>query len=124
MIASSGPKNYARTLFDVGVRAADPARAVRQALQDEPLDDLDGGRYLIIAFGKAAIAMTAEALMHLPQDAAFSAVVVTNFENYRAIPGRTVLAAGHPIPEENGLKAGRVVQHLLLASRSIDIVLA
>ncbi|MFZ9686168.1 MAG: DUF4147 domain-containing protein, partial [Gemmobacter sp.] len=48
----------ARALFAAGVAAADPGRAVREALAQAPRP---AGRRLIVAVGKAACAMAAAA---------------------------------------------------------------
>ena len=89
-----------RRIFEAGVAAADPFRAVAGALDDVPAPAL------IIAVGKAARLMAKAAL------ARFSGVpclVVTNYENAISLEGATVLAAGHPVPDENGAAAARAV---------------
>lgn len=89
-----------RRIFEAGVAAADPFRAVAGALDDV------AAPALIIAVGKAARLMAKAAL------ARFSGVpclVVTNYENATSLEGATVLAAGHPVPDENGAAAARAV---------------
>ncbi|MEE9453559.1 MAG: DUF4147 domain-containing protein [Paracoccaceae bacterium] len=112
--------HHARTLFQVAVDAADPARALRPHLAGLPKID---GRYIVIAFGKAAIAMTREALRHL-QDAPVIALAVTNYENIDTVTGCTVMAAGHPVPDANGEKAGQAVIKLLQSTTKNDLVVA
>lgn len=102
----------ARKLYDEAVRAADPALAVRRHFDKHPPAALPaGGRNILIAIGKAAPAMLAEAMQHLPEPRL--ALAVTHYGNDRTIPGATVLTAGHPEPDEAGLRAGqRIVQML------------
>ena len=67
--------------------------------------------------------MMQETLCHIPQGARYEALVVTNYENARDIDGCTVLASGHPVPDENGLNAGRHVATLLQGAGQGDFVL-
>lgn len=113
----------ARAIFAAGVAAADPARAVRShlpmALADGPGA---GGRWRVIALGKAARAMAGAALATLP--AGSPALVVTTRENAAALPGARVFAAGHPVPDAQGEAAGRAVEAALAAALPQDRVLA
>lgn len=92
-------------IFQRGVEAADPARAVTDAM---PALE---GTVQIISIGKAACAMARAARAALP--AATPALVVTNYENAAPVDGATVLAAGHPVPDENGLRAAQAVEAAL-----------
>ncbi|MEJ6398563.1 glycerate kinase type-2 family protein [Yoonia sp. 208BN28-4] len=93
-------RNLARSLFDEGVAAADPAGAVARHLHDvDP-------PALIVAVGKAALKMAEAALARFPQT---PCLVVTNYENAKPLAGATVMAAGHPVPDEAGADAGRAV---------------
>lgn len=110
----------ARYLFDVGIQAADPALALRRHLT-APLRAPEG-RVILIAVGKAACPMIEEALRHV--DGPVTALAVTNYENHRDIPGVTVMPAGHPVPDENGLKAAQTVAALLTSATASDRVVA
>ena len=114
-------RDQAVKLFEAAVKAADPALALRPHLAELPAID---GRYLLISVGKAACAMVEEAIASLPKDARFEAIAVTNYENERPISGCRVMAAGHPVPDENGAKAGRAVIDLLETATAADVVLA
>lgn len=111
-------REQAKALFKVAVAAADPAKALHPHLADLPAID---GRYLVVAVGKAACAMAEEALRHLP-DA--EAIAVTNYENVRDVEGCKVMAAGHPVPDANGEKAGIAVIEFLQSAAENDVVLA
>lgn len=111
-------------LFQAAVQAADPAGAFRRAFLSDPVPvPPPGGAYILIAVGKAAVPMAEEALRHL-QGAPVRALVVTNYENARAVAGATVMASGHPVPDENGAKAGAAVAELLEAAGDMDQVVA
>ncbi len=51
-------------------------------------------------------------------------IVVTNYENARDLSGATVLASGHPVPDENGLAAADRVEEMLGAASAADRVIA
>ncbi|MGY6703138.1 glycerate kinase type-2 family protein [Roseinatronobacter sp.] len=108
-------------LFKTGVGAADPRAAVHNALTRTPLDVPTGGRVYALAIGKAAHAMMSAALPLLPKPDA--AIVVTNYENAAPLEGARVMAAGHPVPDENGMQAGLAIQKMLARTRSNDVVL-
>lgn len=111
-------RQSARDLFDVAVRAADPALALRESLKQAPFPQ---GRPLIIALGKAAAPMLREALIHLP-DA--KAILITNAENKADIAGAEVFIAGHPIPDSIGENAGRAVMTALDSATDQDCIIA
>lgn len=108
-------------LFNVGVRAADPGKAVDDALRSSPLSKPKGGRQIVIAIGKAAASMMKAALPHTGDDTL--AIAVVNYENKTEIPGCTVYCAGHPVPDENGLKASRQILRVLMSANEYDSVL-
>lgn len=94
------PRSQARQIFMAGVAAADPAAAVARhiAAVTPPAQ--------IIAVGKAAVQMAGAALQVFP---GVPARVVTNYENAIDLPGATVMAAGHPVPDANGAAAADAV---------------
>lgn len=113
----------ARELFAAGVAAADPARAVDAAMAAVLADGpAPGGRWHLLALGKAAGAMARAALRHLPEGVA--ALVVTNPENAGPVPGAEVLAGGHPVPDAGSAAAGQAILARLAAAGPGDRVLA
>ncbi|MBS0564194.1 MAG: DUF4147 domain-containing protein [Proteobacteria bacterium] len=111
-------------LFRAAVHAADPAGALRAAWAAAPPEPpAAGGAWLVVAVGKAAMPMAGAALAALI-GAPVRALVVTNYENARPLPGATVMAAGHPVPDENGEMAGRAVAALLDGAGAADRVVA
>ena len=90
-------------LIQAGIKAADPAEAVRRGMAEVLANPPEqGGRWQIIALGKAARAMAKAALQALP---GADALVVTNAGNDAALPGARVMRAGHPQPDAQGAAA-------------------
>ncbi len=117
-------RDRARGLFFVACSAADPAMALSRALAVNPLPQAGpGGRLITVALGKAAVPM-ARALLARLGDAPHDALIVTNAENARPVPGARVMAAGHPVPDEKGAKAARAVEALLAGAGAADRVIA
>ena len=87
-------------IFNAGVQAADPYAAVSGALDQTPPPAL------IIAVGKAARLMAKAALARFN---GVTCLVVTNYENAAPLNGATVMAAGHPVPDDNGAEAAQAV---------------
>lgn len=120
----TGLRDRAKELFQAACRAADPALALRAALGENPLPRPDpGGVYHVVSIGKAAIPMAEELLRHLGDDA-YDALVITNYENARDLSGATVMASGHPVPDDNGAKAAEEVIQRLDAAKAADRVIA
>lgn len=114
----------ARMLFAAACAAADPARALDAALGRHPVPALGaGGRYVVVAVGKAAVAMAKAMMAHLAP-APVEALVVTNRENLRDLPGATVVIAGHPVPDQNSVAAAAAVIALLGSADQNDRVIA
>lgn len=116
-------RDRAKALFQIACQAADPGLALSRALEAAPLPALGpGGRYRVVAIGKAAVPMAEALLPRLPPP--FEALVVTNYENARPVAGAIVNAAGHPVPDENGAKAAWAVEAMLLNAKPVDRVIA
>ncbi len=112
-------KDELTDLFRIGVRAADPVRAVQASLGSAPLPA--HARLFVLGLGKAACAMTRAALAVLPTPAA--ALVVTNYENAADVAGAEIMTAGHPVPDENGLRAAQATEAMLAQAGRDDRVL-
>ena len=67
--------------------------------------------------------MMDQALKHTPKGQRVKAIAITNYENARDIQGCQVFASGHPLPDENGIKAGKEVMRLLETADKNDEVL-
>lgn len=116
-------RQTATDLFAAAVKAADPGRAVTTHLANHPFPlPSPGGQTLVIAIGKAAPLMLRAALDHITGPV--TALGVTHHENTDQIPGITILTAGHPVPDADGLRAGEQILRLLDAAGPDDQVIA
>ncbi|MBZ9765129.1 DUF4147 domain-containing protein [Mesorhizobium sp. CA8] len=115
-------RKQAIDLFRTGIAAAEPGLQVAAALEKRADRFERAGRVILIAFGKAACAMTSAALP-LIGSKLHKAIAVTNAENAVAIGGVEVIVAGHPLPDQESLKAGCVVETLARSAGPGDLVL-
>ncbi|MGH1329245.1 MAG: glycerate kinase type-2 family protein [Paracoccaceae bacterium] len=115
------PRRQAQEIFAAGLAAADPARAVKQALASAPIAPA-----LILAIGKGArlMAKAAQEQIKAAGHAPAPTLIVTNYENARPLKGAELLAAGHPIPDENGARAAKRLIQALHALPEDAVVLA
>lgn len=122
----SDPSQRARAIFEAGVRAADPAGGVSAAMdwvREDPPGP--GGRWQVVALGKAALAMAGAALRALPEGA--QALIVTNpenAENAEAPEDATLIAGDHPVPGAGSQRAGQAILDCLARMGPEDRVLA
>lgn len=115
----------ALTIFGAALKAADAGFAVRQmwrtAMMGIQVGDFD--RVYVIAAGKAAAPM-AKAIQERIGDAITSGLVVTKYGHVRTrSPHWDVIEAGHPIPDEGGLRAAEAVRSLLQTINARDLLI-
>ncbi len=120
-MAQSSLHQAAIDLFLTGVDAADPYNAVKSALVKHPLSPNTSTKTIIVAIGKAAGKM-ARAAKELIPDAA-QTLVITNYENKTCVKDAQIFLAGHPVPDENGLKAGQALIDLLARADQENTIL-
>jgi len=113
-------------------RAADPGPAVRRnlhrsgsqlAIQDRIFDLESTPHLYLLAIGKAAVRMSEAALEILP-DQIFKGIVVHRERAYQP-PRADLLSfyAGHPLPDQISLDAGKAVASMLGETEPRDLVL-
>ena len=116
-------------IWEAGLEAADPERAVGRALGVE--DDaivVDGARFVpekvfVVAVGKAAGTM-AKAARELLGERISRGLVVTKDDHEPGPESFEVVFASHPEPDERGVEAARRVQELAEAAGEGDLLLA
>ena len=128
----------ALSIFQAGVRAADPYQAVKNCLrandhQVEFLLDLNNktqkrkglwSKIHLIAFGKAACAMAKAAQEIIPLDLqSINSIAVTNYENITAVEHIEVIGASHPFPDQAGLDAAKKCAELITLAQENELVL-
>ncbi|MEM7243521.1 MAG: DUF4147 domain-containing protein [Pseudomonadota bacterium] len=116
-------RDRAMRAFMAGVKAADPVHALLKAVSENPFPvPRPGGQRIFIGFGKASVSMM-HAALSVNEDQPFKAFAVTNYENAAEIEGVEVIAAGHPIPDENGLRASKKITRILEDATEDDRVI-
>ncbi len=130
-------RQNALAIFQAGVAAADPYQAVKRHLvvTDRQLKILPTEQNLpqrtgnwssihLVAFGKAACAMTRAAQDIIPSAwLAGKAIAVTNYENVTAVENTNVIGAAHPLPNSAGLNAAQQLANKISAADAQDLVL-
>src|SRR5688572_15003035 len=125
-------RNDALKIFSAAVRAVQPQYLLRKHMRREEnllrlgeqlFTEQDINKVYIIGAGKASAAMAREAEIILG-NRIDAGVIVTKYEH--AFPLKTIecIEAGHPVPDENSLLAGREITRLLKNAREKDIVIA
>ncbi len=131
-------RNDALAIYQAGVAAADPYRAVTQCLSisNEHLAirlalGVPGKQRLgtwpkihLIAFGKAACTMAKAAEEAIPESLwAGRGIAVTNYENVAELRYSDVFGAGHPLPDAAGLNAARRIAEKVGQAQAGELVL-
>ncbi len=106
-----------RTLFEAGVRAADPAAIVAQPLPERPR-----GRTVVIGAGKASAAMARA--FDAAWDGPLEGLVVTRYGHAAACPRVETVEAAHPTPDEAGFDAARRILDIVAGLGPDDLVVA
>jgi hydroxypyruvate reductase len=93
----------ARTILKEAIDAVLPEAAVERALARHEIQ----GDAVIVAVGKAAWRM-ANAAVHVLQGKVSGGIVITKYGHAQGdIKGLNIMEAGHPVPDENGVRAAR-----------------
>ncbi len=132
-----------KKIYTTAIRAVDPDRSIRNtlALKEDTLvigegvfqadrsipsqefsHDLSSGRLFVVGAGKgsARMAKTVEAILG---DTIHEGVVITKYGYGETLSKIRLIEAGHPIPDENGLKGSQAIETLLSKTRENDLVL-
>ena len=112
-----------RSIFDAAVAAAHPDVVLSAHLGSAPK-----GRVICLAAGKGAAAMAAAAERHYLDTLAFAPERLTGIATTRhghGVPTRRirVVEAGHPVPDEAGLKAADDTLRLAAEANADDLLL-
>ncbi|MGN6311896.1 MAG: glycerate kinase type-2 family protein [Xanthobacteraceae bacterium] len=112
-----------RSIFDAAVAAAHPDSILARHLPPPPK-----GRVIVLAAGKGAAAMAAAAERHYLDDMRLAPERLTGIATTRhghGVPTRRVrvIEAGHPVPDEAGLKAADETLALAATATADDLLL-
>ena len=114
---------FLRSIFDAAVAAAHPDVVLAAHLRPAPK-----GRVICLAAGKGAAAMAAAAERHYLDALGLDPARLTGLATTRhghGVPTRRikVIEAGHPVPDEAGLKAADETLHLAAGATADDLLL-
>ncbi len=112
------PRDYLLESFSVAVKAANPAHIVPQHLPNPP-----AGRTLVVGAGKAAAAMAQAVENAWPADGQLDGLVVTRYGHTLPTHKIRVIEAGHPIPDENGIRASQEILTMVKSLTPDDLLL-
>lgn len=131
-ILDSHPKgDLIKRIISAALEAADPANAVRSTLRREgntlqvgsQFFDLDAlANIYVIAFGKAAPSMASSAREVL-RDSLSGGIVVSKYSTEDNLGDLQFHLAGHPVPDERSLAAGKAILDLLTQTTPNDLVI-
>lgn len=106
------PRECLLNSFKVAVNAANPLHVVPPHLPKPPK-----GRTLVVGAGKAAAAMALAVEQHWPPNASLDGLVITRYGHSLPTQKIKVIEAGHPVPDEHGIKA---TQQLIKAVKKLN----
>jgi glycerate 2-kinase len=121
----------AREIFNAALSGADAAKAVSRHLRvDGETIDVDGRLYplrsyrkiFVIGAGKASAQMC-RALVELIGDWFYGGIIIVKYGYAVPVKKVAIIEAGHPIPDENGLRATQQIVSLLRQTTSEDLVI-
>jgi glycerate 2-kinase len=110
------PEALLRRVFDAAVAAAAPARCVPERLPVPPK-----GKTVVVGAGKAVAAMAKAVEDHYPAEV--SGTVVTRYGHAGPTRCIEVLEAGHPTPDDAGVRASKRIMSLACGAGPDDLLL-
>lgn len=110
----------AETIYQTAIRASLPDRAVQDALADW---QQSAGRTILLAVGKAAWRMAQAAQQVLGKHISTGLVVTKYRHSEGPLDGLEIIEAGHPVPDENSVRAARRALSLTQNLTTQDTVL-
>jgi len=125
-------RNDALKIFSAAVRAVQPQYLLPRHMRwqnnqlrlgEQLFDQHDINKLFIIGAGKASAAMAREAEIVLG-NRINAGVIVTKYEHAFKLKTIECIEAGHPVPDENSLLAGRETIRLLKSASEKDVVVA
>lgn len=127
----SSPKQIAREIFHRTLSSISIPDVMERKLQlDHSALRLPGAavnianisRFVVIAIGKASHAMTEGLVRLFPPGTAYTGVVAAPTKPQSPVPGLQHFVCGHPIPNEDSLRAARAILRLLSSCDSHTLV--
>jgi len=121
---------HAREIFQAALAAVEPAAAVlsQVTVHEGQLHagaktvPLDGARIVVVGMGKASVAM-AQAIEQLLGPRISGGVVITKYGHAAPLKHLQVCEAAHPVPDEAGVRAARLLEESVKGLRPQDLVI-
>lgn len=122
---------HAEAIFRAGLRAAQPAEAIRRLcrleenrlhLGDNRFDLARIGRILVVGAGKATAAM-ARAVEDLLGDRIEAGLICVKHGHTAPLHRIETIEAGHPLPDASGMAAGRCILSMAQGAGPTDLVI-
>jgi glycerate 2-kinase len=121
---------HAREIFFAGLSAADPLDAINHAVRREGhwlkvsdrSYDLDQFRRIYITGGGKAAARMALAVEELIGDRIAGGIVVVKYRHGVKLGATEVIEAGHPLPDDPGLRGAKRIAELLQSCDQNDLI--
>jgi len=110
------PRQFLSHLFQSALAAVDPAKLIAQHLPPPPR-----GRTIVIGAGKAAARMAEAVERHWQGE--LEGLVVTRYAHGAPTSRIEVVEAGHPVPDEAGMRAATRMLELVQGLTEDDLVL-
>jgi hydroxypyruvate reductase len=131
MVSLGDMRAHAREIFGAGLKAVEPQKAVRRALHISGSHlslagrfyDLDEFRNLYVVGGGKAAAAMAFSIEKLLTDRVTGGVVVVKYGHAMKLNKISVVEAGHPVPDEAGLRGAARVMEILQRAGAKDLIL-
>lgn len=120
-------RNILSRIVKEALKAADPVRAVREALRDDRvMKELSGARRVyVVGMGKASERMLVPVVEILEEKIVDGCVAVPRgTEGVGRVGPVRLCPAGHPVPDEGSLRAGSEILRLAGEAGEGDVVLA
>jgi hydroxypyruvate reductase len=127
----AGMKDDARAIFLAGLDAAGAKTAIDQACRLEQnhfwigkhsFDLADIDRILVIGAGKATAVM-AKAIENILCHRITDGIISVKYNHIVPLDHIQILEAGHPVPDENGIKASQAIMNLAAGATENDLIL-
>jgi len=115
-LSAFDPRQFLTHLFQSALAAVDPAKLIAQHLPPPPR-----GRTVVIGAGKAAARMAEAVEQHWQGE--LSGLVVTRYAHGAPTSRIEVIEAGHPVPDEAGVRAATRMLELVQGLTEDDLVL-
>ncbi len=111
-------KEHAEQIFKEGIKAVDPYEAVKRTVESR-IENL--GDIYVIGAGKATAPM-AKAIEDMFGERIKKGVIVVKYGFKERLRYIEVIEAGHPVPDENGLKGTKKIIELLRSLKKDDLL--